>query len=83
MFTGHAIVKTFGRQRDVEARFREDNDELFEASYTAQFTAGLIQPMMVFMGNIQFILIAVVGGLRISTGAMSVGDMQALIQYAR
>lgn len=83
VFTGHAIVKTFGRQRDVEARFREDNDELYEASYMAQFTASLIQPMMVFMGNIQFILIAVVGGLRISTGAMSVGDMQALIQYAR
>lgn len=83
VFTGHAIVKTFGRQRDVEARFGDDNDELYEASYTAQFTASLIQPMMVFMGNIQFILIAVVGGLRISTGAMSVGDMQALIQYAR
>ena len=83
VFTGHAIVKSFGRQRDVEARFREDNDQLYEASYSAQFTASLIQPMMVFMGNIQFILIAVVGGLRISTGAMSVGDMQALIQYAR
>ena len=83
VFTGHAIVKTFGRQRDVEARFRDDNDQLYEASYTAQFTASLIQPMMVFMGNIQFILIAVVGGLRISSGAMSVGDMQALIQYAR
>jgi ATP-binding cassette subfamily B protein len=83
VFTGHAIVKSFGRQRDVEARFRDDNEQLFEASYTAQFTASLIQPMMVFMGNLQFILIAVVGGLRISSGAMSVGEMQALIQYAR
>jgi ATP-binding cassette subfamily B protein len=83
VFTGHAVVKSFGRQRDVEARFRDDNEQLYEASYSAQFTASLIQPMMVFMGNIQFILIAVVGGLRISTGAMSVGDMQALIQYAR
>jgi ATP-binding cassette subfamily B protein len=83
VFTGHAIVKSFGRQRDVEARFRADNEQLYEASYTAQFTASLIQPMMVFMGNVQFILIAVVGGLRISTGAMTVGDMQALIQYAR
>ena len=83
VFTGHAIVKSFGRQRDVEARFRNDNEQLYEASYSAQFTASLIQPMMVFMGNVQFILIAVVGGLRISTGAMSVGDMQALIQYAR
>ncbi len=83
VFTGHAIVKSFGRQRDVEARFRHDNDELYEASYTAQFTASLIQPMMVFMGNLQFVLIAVVGGLRISSGAMTVGEMQALIQYAR
>ncbi len=83
VFTGHAIVKSFGRQRDVEARFRADNDELYQASYTAQFTASLIQPMMVFMGNLQFVLIAVVGGLRISTGAMTVGEMQALIQYAR
>ncbi|MDW3214926.1 MAG: ABC transporter ATP-binding protein [Ilumatobacteraceae bacterium] len=83
VFTGHAIVKSFGRQRDVEARFRRDNDELYEASYTAQFTASLIQPMMVFMGNLQFVLIAVVGGLRISSGSMTVGEMQALIQYAR
>lgn len=83
VFTGHAIVKSFGRQRDVEARFRSDNDELYEASYTAQFTASLIQPMMVFMGNLQFVLIAVVGGLRISSGATTIGEMQALIQYAR
>ncbi len=83
VFTGHAIVKSFGRQGDVEARFRHDNDELYRASYTAQFTASLIQPMMVFMGNLQFVLIAVVGGLRISSGSMTVGEMQALIQYAR
>ncbi|MDH3681553.1 MAG: ABC transporter ATP-binding protein/permease [Acidimicrobiia bacterium] len=83
VFTGHSVVKSFGRQRDVEARFRDDNEQLYEASYTAQFTASLIQPMMVFMGNLQFVLIAVVGGLRISSGAMTVGEMQALIQYAR
>ena len=83
VFTGHAVVKSFGRQRDVEARFRTDNDQLYEASYAAQFTAGLIQPMMVLMGNLQFVLIAVVGGLRISSGAVTVGEVQALIQYAR
>jgi ATP-binding cassette, subfamily B, multidrug efflux pump len=83
VITGHALVKSFGRQRDVESRFRDDNDDLYEASYAAQFTASLIQPAMVFMGNVQFILIAVVGGLRISSGAVTVGDMQALIQYAR
>ena len=75
--------RRFGRQRDVEERFAADNDELYEASFGAQFTAGTIQPLMVFFGNIQFVLIAVVGGLRISSGAISVGDMQAMIQYAR
>ena len=83
VITGHAIVKSFGRQRDVETRFRDENDDLYEASYAAQFMASLIQPAMVFMGNIQFILIAVVGGLRISSGAITVGDVQAMIQYAR
>jgi ATP-binding cassette subfamily B multidrug efflux pump len=83
VFTGHAVVKSFGRQREVETRFGTDNDELYESSFRAQFISGLIQPMMLFMGNLQFVLIAVVGGLRISAGAISVGDMQALIQYSR
>ena len=83
VFTGHAVVKAFGRQVDVEERFRAENDELYEASRSAQFTASLIQPMMVFMGNLQFVIIAVAGGLRISAGAITVGDMQAMIQYAR
>jgi ATP-binding cassette subfamily B protein len=83
VFTGHAVVKSFGRQREVESRFREDNDRLYDASFGAQFTSSLIQPAMIFMGNIQFVLIAVVGGLRISAGAISVGDLQATIQYSR
>jgi ATP-binding cassette subfamily B protein len=83
VFTGHAIVKSFGRQGDVEQRFAADNDELFKASFGAQFMSGMIQPLMVFFGNIQFVLIAVVGGLRISAGAISIGDMQAMMQYAR
>ncbi|MCL4157219.1 UNVERIFIED_CONTAM: hypothetical protein GTU68_010928, partial [Idotea baltica] len=83
VFSGHAIVKSFGRQRETEARFRDDNDKLYEASFSAQFVSSLIQPTMLFLGNIQYILIAVVGGLRISSGAISIGDMQAMIQYAR
>jgi ATP-binding cassette subfamily B protein len=83
VFTGHAIVKSFGRHRDVEKRFAEDNDNLYEASFAAQFMSSLIQPAMTFVGNIQYVLIAVVGGLRISAGAISIGDMQAMIQYAR
>jgi ATP-binding cassette subfamily B protein len=81
--TGHAVVTSFGRQRQVQARFGEDNEELYRASFGAQFMAGLIQPVTIFMGNIQFVVIAVVGGLRISAGAITIGDMQALIQYAR
>ncbi len=83
VFTGHSIVKSFGRHRDVESTFAEDNDKLYEASFSAQFMSGLIQPAMTFMGNIQYVLIAVVGGLRIAAGAISIGDMQAMIQYAR
>jgi ATP-binding cassette, subfamily B, multidrug efflux pump len=83
VFTGHAIVKSFGRQREAEERFRNDNDQLYEASFSAQFMANLIQPAILFMGNVQYILIAVVGGLQISAGALSIGGMQAMIQYAR
>ena len=82
-FTGHAIVKSFGRNREVEERFRLTNEELFEASFGAQFRVSLIQPAMLFLSNIQYVLIAVVGGLRISSGAITVGEMQAFIQYGR
>jgi ATP-binding cassette subfamily B protein len=83
VFTGHSVVKSFGRQREVEQVFNDENEQLYESSFAAQFIANLIQPAMMFMGNLQYILIAVIGGLRISTGAMSIGDMQAFIQYAR
>jgi ATP-binding cassette subfamily B protein len=83
VFTGHAIVKTFGRRREVEERFAADNQELYKASFGAQFMSGMIQPLMVFFGNVQFVLIAVVGGLRIASGTISVGDVQAMFQYAR
>jgi ATP-binding cassette, subfamily B, multidrug efflux pump len=82
-FTGHALVKVFGRQRDVEQRFNEKNEELFEASFSAQFISGMIQPAMMFLGNLNFVAIAVIGGLRVASGAMSLGDIQAFIQYSR
>jgi ATP-binding cassette subfamily B protein len=82
-FTGHAIVKAFGRQREVEQRFRETNDELYEASFGAQFMSSLMQPATMFMGNVQYVLVAVVGGLRIASGSITVGDVQAFIQYSR
>jgi ATP-binding cassette subfamily B protein len=82
-FTGHSLVKVFGRQRDVEQRFNEKNDELFEASYGAQFISGIIQPAMNFIANINYVAIAVIGGLRVASGQMSLGDVVAFIQYSR
>jgi ATP-binding cassette subfamily B protein len=82
-FTGHALVKVFGQQHDVEQRFRNKNEELYNASFGAQFISGIIQPAMMFLGNINYVAIAVIGGLRVSSGAMSLGDVQAFIQYSR
>jgi ATP-binding cassette, subfamily B, multidrug efflux pump len=82
-FTGHAIVKAFGRQEDVEDRFRRTNDELYAASFGAQFMSSLMQPATMFMGNLQYVIVAVVGGLRVASGAISVGEVQAFIQYSR
>jgi ATP-binding cassette subfamily B protein len=82
-FTGHELVKVFGRQREVEQVFRERNEQLFQASFGAQFISGLIMPAMMFVGNLSYVAIAVIGGVRVATGAMSLGDVQAFIQYSR
>jgi ATP-binding cassette subfamily B protein len=82
-FTGHELTKVFGRRRDVEARFDAQNQELFDASFGAQFISGLLMPMMMFIGNLNYVAIAVVGGLRVANGAMSLGNVQAFIQYSR
>jgi ATP-binding cassette subfamily B protein len=82
-YTGHALVKVFGRQREVEERFREKNAELFAASFGAQFISGLIMPALTFIGNLVYVGIAVVGGLQVASGAMQLGDVQAFIQYSR
>ncbi len=82
-FTGHVVVKAFGRQREVEERFRQTNDELYGASFGAQFVSGVIQPAMMFLGNVGYVAIAVIGGLQVTSGAMTVGDVQAFLQYMR
>jgi ATP-binding cassette subfamily B protein len=82
-FTGHSLVKVFGRQREVQATFEVENDGLFQASFKAQFLSGLIMPIMMFIGNLNYVIIAVVGGLRVASGTMSLGDVQAFIQYSR
>lgn len=82
-YTGHSLVKVFGRRRDAQAAFDAKNDELFKASFGAQFISGTMMPSMMFIGNLTFVAIAVVGGLRVATGSMSLGDVQAFIQYSR
>ncbi|TFD85816.1 ABC transporter ATP-binding protein [Cryobacterium lactosi] len=82
-FSGHALVKVFGRQKEVEQRFATKNDELYAASFGAQFVSGMIMPAMTFIGNLVYVAIAVVGGLQVASGAMQLGDVQAFIQYSR
>jgi ATP-binding cassette subfamily B protein len=82
-FAGHALVKVFGQREAFEARFRAENEALYQASYRAQFLAGTVQPMMMFLGNLNLVAIAVFGGMRVASGAISIGDVQAFIQYSR
>jgi ATP-binding cassette, subfamily B, multidrug efflux pump len=82
MYTGHELVTAFGRRAEVARTFAEHNDELRSSSVKAALTAGLIGPAMTFLGNINYVLVAVVGALRVSSGAMSIGEIQAYIQYA-
>ncbi len=83
VFTGHAIVRAYGRQGDARERFAGTNEQLYRAGFGAQFAAGAIQPVMMFLGNVGYVLIAVVGGLRVASGAIGLGDVQAFIQYQR
>ncbi|MGW1253369.1 ABC transporter ATP-binding protein [Streptomyces sp. NPDC002535] len=83
MYSGHALVKVFGRQAESAADFREQNEALYEAGFKAQFNSGVMQPVMFFVSNINYVLVAVVGGLRVASGTLSIGDVQAFIQYSR
>jgi len=81
MYTGHALVTAFGRQAEAAEIFDRHNDELSETGARAQFMSGLIQPAVSFMGNLNYVLVAVVGGLRVASGAISIGEIQAFVQY--
>ncbi|MDH6542096.1 ABC transporter ATP-binding protein [Streptomyces sp. SPB4] len=83
MYSGHNLVKVFGRQKESAAVFAEQNEELYRASFKAQLVSGIMQPVMFFISNINYVLIAVVGGLRVASGTLSIGDVQAFIQYSR
>ena len=83
MYTGHALVQTFGRSQASIDEFDRQNEPLYEASFRAQFLSGVIQPAMQFLANLNYVVIAVVGGYRVASGALSLGDIQAFIQYSR
>ncbi|HEY6058487.1 MAG TPA: ABC transporter ATP-binding protein [Candidatus Limnocylindrales bacterium] len=83
MHTGHNIVKVFGREREASERFDTENERLFQASYRAQFISGIIQPSMNFLSNLNYVAVAVIGGVRVASGEMSLGDVIAFIQYSR
>jgi ATP-binding cassette subfamily B protein len=83
MHTGHSIVKLFGRQQQAIETFDRENEKLYEASYQAQFISGTIQPAMTFVSNLNYVAIAVIGGVRVATGQMTLGDVIAFIQYSR
>ncbi len=82
-FTGHELVTVFGRREQVTARMREVNEQLYDVTWRAQFISGVIMPAMFFIGNLGYVLVAVVGGLRVATGTLSLGSVQAFIQYSR
>lgn len=82
-FTGHELATVFGRQRDMTARFDERNEELYEAAFTAQFYSGMIMPIMQWVNWLGYVGIAVVGGLRVANGQMTLGAVTAFIQYSR
>jgi ATP-binding cassette subfamily B protein len=83
MHTGHSIVKLFGRQQEAIETFDRENEKLYEASYQAQFISGTIQPAMTFVSNLNYVAIAVIGGVRVASGQMTLGDVIAFIQYSR
>lgn len=81
--SGHALVTVFGRRGAVEDEFDAANEELYQSSYRAQFISGLVMPLMMLVGNLNYVVIAVVGGLRVTSGALTLGEVQAFIQYSR
>ncbi|WP_349897621.1 ABC transporter ATP-binding protein [Parafrigoribacterium soli] len=82
-FSGHALVKVFGREEDALTKFKAENQELFEASFKAQFLSGMMMPAMMFVGNLTYVGIAVLGGLMVASGQVRLGDVQAFIQYSQ
>ena len=82
-FSGHELVSVFGRRQHVEETFDEHNEELYDVGFRAQFVSGLIMPTMMFIGNLNYVVVAVIGGLRVASGSLTLGEVQAFVQYTR
>lgn len=82
-FTGHELVTAFGRREHVETTFDDRNEKLYSSSWRAQFISGIVMPTIMFLGNLNYVAVAVVGGLRVASGQLSLGEVQAFIQYSR
>ena len=82
-YSGFTIVKTFGHRDAAQERFRELNDEVYQTSFGAQFFSGLVSPATMFIGNLSYVAVAVIGGLQVATGQITLGSIQAFIQYVR
>jgi ATP-binding cassette, subfamily B, multidrug efflux pump len=83
MYSGHNLVKVYGRQAEAQRVFDDANEKMYDASFRAQFISGVIMPSMNFIGNLGYVGIAVIGGFRVASGQISLGDVQAFIMYSR
>src|SRR5204863_322711 len=81
--TGHMLVQVFGRRNQAQETFEQHNRGLYEASFRAQFLSGIIQPAIQFLANLNYVAVAVIGAYRVASGTMTLGDVQAFIQYSR
>ncbi|MBP2414550.1 ATP-binding cassette subfamily B protein [Arthrobacter stackebrandtii] len=83
MFTGHEIIKAFGQQQQAIDKFATSNDELYASSAKAQFISGIIMPGTNFVSNLNYVVVAVLGGIQVAQGVITIGSVQAFIQYSR
>ncbi|MGB4644549.1 MAG: ABC transporter ATP-binding protein [Dictyoglomaceae bacterium] len=82
-YTGHSVVKAFNQQDKAVERFDEENERVYESSFKAQFISSIIRPAVNFLNNVNYVIVCVIGGIRVSNGVMTLGDVQAFIQYSR
>jgi len=82
-YTGHAIIKVFGRRREADARFKTTNDELFNAAFGSSFLSSILMPINMFIGNLNYVVIAVLGAVKVTSGTLQLGDITSFIQYSR